>query len=190
MLLAQRMRTLEFASMGEEELTSLVPGRPVSLVRAIGEVARFHGAPGHHRNVRIVCEEPDHEIMVLGNVTMVSSILAEIVGNAVKYSLPRREVRIRCSDQGTQAIVDITNFGLPIADDELGRIFQAGYRGSAARTTSAAPGMGLHVAGRLAAALGGSVEVRSRAAERGAGDEGAALVTFRIRLPRAEREAP
>lgn len=92
-----------------------------------------------------------------------SRALQNLVGNAVRYSRDGGSVRVTAAaDGGTTRIrVSDTCGGIPV--DDLDRVFEIGWRGSAARTPAAASGsgIGLAVVAGMAEALGGTAQVRN-----------------------------
>jgi signal transduction histidine kinase len=106
-----------------------------------------------------------------------SRALTNLVVNAVRYTPPDGSVHIEAAatPTGTTLRVSDTCGGIPA--DDLPRLFEAGWRGSAARTPGAATGagLGLAVVRGLVDAFGGTVEVANQ-------DRGC---VFEISLPRA-----
>ena len=87
-------------------------------------------------------------------------ILANVVGNAVKYSPPDSEVRLRARRAGAMIEIEVTDHGAGIAGAALARIFEPYYRApdvGAVRGT----GLGLAVVKALVEAHGGSIRIES-----------------------------
>jgi len=87
-------------------------------------------------------------------------ILANVVGNAVKYSPPDSEVRLRARRAGAMIEIEVTDRGAGIAGAALARIFEPYYR---APDVGAVPGtgLGLAVVKALVEAHGGSIRIES-----------------------------
>ena len=87
-------------------------------------------------------------------------ILANLVGNAVKYSPAGSEVRLSARRAGAMVEVEVTDHGPGIPDEALARIFEPYYRApdvGAVRGT----GLGLAVVKALVEAHGGAIRVES-----------------------------
>lgn len=88
-------------------------------------------------------------------------ILANILGNAVKYSAPQQTVDFNLSRSGPDAVFVIRDQGCGIPPGEQARLFTAFYRGS---NVSQKPGsgLGLVIAKRCVDLHGGSVRCESQ----------------------------
>jgi len=107
-------------------------------------------------------------------------ILTNLLQNALKYSDADRPVTLAAGGGGEAVVFDVIDRGPGIDPAEVERIFEPFYRGSAGRDADGA-GLGLAITRRLAAAMGGRVDVASTA---GAGS------LFRVTLPRRTAPAP
>jgi signal transduction histidine kinase len=89
--------------------------------------------------------------------------LTNLAVNAVRYTSPGGSVRIEASTDGDVTSVRVADTCGGIPAEDLPRVFEAGWRGTAARTPGAATGagLGLAVVRGLADALGGTVSVTS-----------------------------
>ena len=106
-------------------------------------------------------------------------LLANLVGNAVRYGEPRSPIKLRIDGTETEIFIDVANRGEPIAPEALPIIFDAFRQGRAttlARTHGL--GLGLFIAQQIARSHGGSIAVTSSESEG---------TTFRVRLPRSTR---
>ena len=95
----------------------------------------------------------------------------------MKYSGEARQIELRVASSNGDALIEVTDHGLGIAQEEQNQIFQKFYRAGAA-TAIAGTGLGLTLVAHIAKAHGGRVDVRSAP---GAGS------TFSIRIPMETR---
>lgn len=116
-----------------------------------------------------------HWPLVRGSVPELSRVVGNLVDNAVRYSRTGGTVTLtggRDADGGWLAVTD-TCGGIPA--DDLPRVFDVGFRGSAARTPGGGAGLGLAIVRGLVEAQGGAVSVANV-------DDGC---RFTVRLPSA-----
>jgi signal transduction histidine kinase/CheY-like chemotaxis protein len=125
---------------------------------------------------------PDFPQVVMADSRRLRQVLDAVVGNAVKFT-PAGEVVVlaEMSGDGTW-VMTVSDTGPGIAEPQRARIFQPFTQAdsSAARSHEGA-GLGLALASRLVARMGGAIEVESAP---GAG------ALFRIRLPLEAVPAP
>ncbi|CAH1853265.1 sensor histidine kinase [Convivina intestini] len=84
-------------------------------------------------------------------------IVKQLVYNAIKYSDPQSEIKINWSDNQ----LAITNHGLPIAANDLPRIFEPGFTGDNGHQQQAATGMGLYLVKQICQQLNITISVSS-----------------------------
>ena len=113
---------------------------------------------------------------VVTDPAMVSVILGNLVGNAIKYT-QTGGVLIGCRRRGASASVEIIDTGRGIAETDLDRIFTEFYQ---AQPRSEGLGLGLSIARRTAELLGHPLRVSSRL---GKGSR------FSLEIPLADRSS-
>jgi signal transduction histidine kinase len=108
---------------------------------------------------------------------LLGQLLDNLIDNAFKYSESGRPVVLRLRREGGAVALDVEDAGRGIAGDELAHVFEPFYRSPESRRLGL-PGVGLGLAmvQRIAAALGGTVTVKS---SEGAGSR------FTLALPAA-----
>lgn len=98
-----------------------------------------------------------------------------LVENAVKYTTPGGHVRIRVDGSEGMGVLEVSDTGPGIRDDDIEKIFDRFYRADESRSDAGGTGLGLSIVRAIAVAHGGEVAVENR-------DEGGAR--FVVRLPR------
>ncbi len=95
---------------------------------------------------------------------LLGQLLDNLIDNAFKYSEPGQAVVLRLRREGDAVALDVDDAGRGIADDEMAHVFEPFYRSPESRRLGL-PGVGLGLAmvQRIAAALGGTVAVKSTA---------------------------
>ncbi|MFE1603010.1 sensor histidine kinase [Methylobacterium sp. ID0610] len=99
-------------------------------------------------------------LLVESETAMLTTILRNLVGNAVKYAGRGGRVVVGCRRRRGRVAIEIHNDGPGIAPDRLASIFEAFDR--AGRSDGAGLGLGLHIVRQTAQALGHQVGVQSR----------------------------
>jgi len=93
----------------------------------------------------IELEVPSTPVKLQADCERLSQVVVNLVGNAIKYSPQDRPVQVRVSQDGTVALIQVSDAGVGIPKDQQGRIFEAFYRASNARKSSS-DGFGLGLA--------------------------------------------
>jgi two-component system, OmpR family, sensor kinase len=124
------------------------------------------------RNVKIMLAVPGELTINVAPATA-ALVVANVLDNAVKFSPPGSEVSIRASIEDGAVIVSVSDSGPGVTEEEIPRLFERFYRGSAAHRTEVP---GTPICRILAESQGGSVSAMS-------GPGGGAVV--RVRLPLA-----
>jgi two-component system, OmpR family, sensor histidine kinase SenX3 len=180
---------------------SVESDRLTRLVKEIVELSRLQGADvvrepalidvaacarDAQDRSHLLAQESDIELAVAcddgcevwGDAELVTTAIANLIGNAIAYSDPgtRVGVSVRRSSDGLVDIA-VTDQGLGIAPDEQERIFERFYRVDTARSrATGGTGLGLAIVKHVVDNHGGTVSVWSQP---GRGS------TFTIRLPAA-----
>lgn len=88
------------------------------------------------------------------------SIIFNLIDNAIKYSPEKPEVLLTLRKESTHVIIEITDKGVGISDDEKGEIFNQFYRsGSEEVRKTKGTGLGLFIVKYLVEKHGGSIQV-------------------------------
>ncbi len=146
---ATRVDVVEAATKVVDEVVSARPGRVVRL------------------------DAPARAVVVRGSVVWLERALANLVGNAVKYSPEVEPVTVSIGLEDADAVVRVTDRGPGIPHEFRERIFER-FERLEDTATQTGTGLGLYITRQLVRAMGGSVAVDSVP---GAGS------TFTVRLP-------
>ena len=123
----------------------------VEFVRPIAEQA----------GVTLCCSTADDDPKIQGNENLLRQILLNLVCNAIRHTPAGGTVTVSTRDtlqRGTRrALVDVTDTGCGIPENQLARLFDAGFS-----VTGDTPGLGLAVCQRLMALHGGQIRVASQ----------------------------
>lgn len=123
----------------------------------------------------------------------IDRMISNLLLNAIKYSYRRAGtgfISVKTSQDKLYAKLEITNYGVPIARDELetGRVFEYGYRGRFSRDYNrTGSGVGLADVKQTVEVHGGTIEIESRPAAHGHKEDPSDvpfLTTVSIKLPK------
>ncbi|MGV9713154.1 sensor histidine kinase [Gordonia sp. NPDC003424] len=129
----------------------------------VDEVAGAIAAAARRAEVTLSVDMPEHPVLVVGSSTALSRVLSNLVVNAIAHTPPGGSVHFRVAADDTGVTIGVSDTGGGIADEDLPRIFEMAYRGTAARTpvnSAGLPvgsGMGLAIAQGLVAAHDGLI---------------------------------
>ncbi len=120
----------------------------------------------------------DHEIFVLVDRDRMQQVLGNLLENALRHTPAGGTVSVRCRHQGHNVAISITDTGVGIASDELGRVFHRFQRlDNSRQSDSGGSGLGLTIARALVQSQNGDLTAHSDGPGTGS--------TFTIRLPSA-----
>jgi two-component system OmpR family sensor kinase len=93
---------------------------------------------------------------------LAAQLIGNLIDNACKHSLPGTPIVVRLTDDPNSVRIEVEDHGEGIAPSELPHIFEPFYRAQVAQNRGLpGVGLGLAVAKRIAAALGGELRVES-----------------------------
>ncbi|MGZ5787625.1 MAG: sensor histidine kinase, partial [Ramlibacter sp.] len=126
----------------------------------------------HPQSARIAMRCEGIEQSRLVDAKLVSHILVNLLGNALKYSPPDSAVTCTATAEGERLHLSVTDRGIGIPAADLPRLFESFHRGTNVGNIQGT-GIGLHIVKECVELHRGSIEVESAA---GAG------ATFHVRL--------
>jgi signal transduction histidine kinase len=137
--------------------------RIIEEFRAVNPSREIHYEPGEGPEVRW---DPDR----------IEQVLANLVGNAMKYGQEGTPVRLSWRRDGETMVIEVSNQGDPIPADVRPHLFEAFRRGNApdGQTSKSGMGLGLYIVRQIVEQHGGGIEVRSSHSEG---------TTFIVKLP-------
>ena len=130
----------------------------------------------YEKNVEIFYESNCKDItMVKLDCQEMNRVLLNILGNSLKYKVNYNcEIKINLSEEGKYIVLEITDNGTGVPEEELSKLFSSFYRGDVSRTKpNEGSGLGLAIAKHIVEAHGGKIEAYNK--------EG---LTIKITLPK------
>jgi len=116
-----------------------------ALLDAVDDLWPLAGA----KQIRVTTHVPSDEALVMGDRSLITRAIANLLGNAIKYSEANTEIAAHVQRDGAEWVLEIADQGRGIAASDLPLLFEPFRRLAAPETapaTSAAPGAGLGLA--------------------------------------------
>ncbi|HEV7662562.1 MAG TPA: ATP-binding protein [Chloroflexota bacterium] len=154
-------------------------GRPLDLDRQLADLVRITHEVAQEQQQSterhtIQVESSLSELIGLWDARRLGRVLSNLLDNAVKYSPEGGPVTVRVRRDGDAAIVEVSDSGIGIPQNDQRRIFERFQRASNVERRIGGTGIGLASARHILDGHGATIEVISR--------EGSGA-TFSIRLP-------
>jgi two-component system phosphate regulon sensor histidine kinase PhoR len=154
--LVARLLDVSRAELGRLDL-ELAPSDAARVVRRVVDEAR-----GSATDLRLVAETPD-SVPVVWDELRIAQVLANLVGNAIKYA-PDGELEVTLHEAtGDGAVrIDVRDHGPGIPDADKARLFDRYYRGGGTGPEDGSAdglGLGLYISRLIARAHGGDLSV-------------------------------
>jgi len=147
----------------------------VDLGRLISGILETHRDFAAVEQVSLEAPMPEGGLCVWGDRNCLTLLFDNLITNAIKYNKPGGKVTVAGSISEGGVVVSVADTGIGIPEKDLPNLFSEFYRvkdESAKKATGT--GLGLSICKRIAAEMGGSIEVESHL---GAGS------VFSVRLP-------
>jgi two-component system phosphate regulon sensor histidine kinase PhoR len=170
----------DLLDLGKIEAGLEGPGKPVDLVPLIGEVVKAQAVPAEAKGLAIEVQTP-LAALVTGVRARLAQVLANLIGNAVKYTRDGGQVQVVVEAAGSAddgpVRVRVTDNGIGIPARDLPHVFDKFYRVKNASTAGiAGTGLGLAITRSIVETHRGRIGVDSA---EGSGS------TFWVELPAA-----
>ncbi len=140
-----------------------------SLRTVLGEALRVLAVRAHKKGLELVSHvQPDVTDALIGDAGRLRQVLLNLVGNAIKFTeegevVVRTEVAAEPAQEGKVKLrFTVTDTGIGISHDKQETIFRAFEQEDTSTTRKyGGTGLGLTIASRLVALMGGTIEVQS-----------------------------
>ncbi|MEG4342466.1 ATP-binding protein [Microcoleus sp. A003_D6] len=129
----------------------------VNMSALLSEIAEDMELLAPHLDVQMAIAP---NLYIKGDRDLVVQVLQNLVGNAIKYNLPKGWLRLQANCQGKRVIVKIVNSSQDISLRERDRIFERFHRGDSRQIQKIeGSGLGLSLAREIARAHGGDIKL-------------------------------
>jgi len=135
---------------------------PVQLGEILRQVADELASQAEQKNLRVTLEIAANLPAVNGSPKLFKSLYENLLGNAIKYTLPGGAVTARLRLENGQVLGEVRDTGIGIPAEEQGRLFEEFFRAKNAKAlTLRGTGLGLVIVKRIVDGAGGSIRVES-----------------------------
>ena len=134
----------------------------------------------HDAGLDLKTESAGWALLVDGDGDRIAQVVTNLVGNALAATPPGGQVRVLARPEGHEAVIEVSDTGVGLAEGDLERVFERFYRAPGPvgpGVARAGTGIGLTIARGIAHAHGGSLVASSPGPGQGS--------TFTLRLPLA-----
>jgi len=153
---------------------------PVALSPVLSQTVKLLQPTAGLKKVRLQMQPPDSSSLVQGDEESLKQMFVNLMSNGINYNREGGTVTISTREQDSYLVVDISDTGIGISQEDLPFIFDTFFRIKTKETRNVTgSGLGLSIAKRIIEAHNGSINVVS---ELGKG------TTFSILLPKAKME--
>ena len=114
-------------------------------------------------NMQLVLDS-DAAVVLVGDGTLISGAVLNLVSNAIKYGRSGTDIKVRCSSSSSSSenvVISVRNQGKAIASGDIPHLFDSYYRAQDVQIAKPGWGLGLAFVKRIAEKHGGSVRVKS-----------------------------
>jgi signal transduction histidine kinase len=162
---AQRLNRLldQLLNLQQMEAGSLTLDRaPCDLLRLIEEACDHMQPLAENRGLKLERRTPPSLPAMRVDKEKIISLLINLMGNAVKYTLPGGDIKLAVELQTDTVRIHVEDSGIGIPEDAVERIFERFYRCQDPRTADqVGNGLGLALAKEVALLHGGDLTVQS-----------------------------
>jgi two-component system sensor histidine kinase KdpD len=103
---------------------------------------------------RVIVELPEDLPLVRVDAALIDQVLANLLENAARHTLPGTLVRLRAATNGGELVVSVEDYGPGLADSDVERVFAKFHHG-AAEGTAGGVGLGLAICRAIVRLHGG-----------------------------------
>jgi signal transduction histidine kinase len=130
--------------------------RQVELHGLIGDTVAAMRAPADKRGVSLAAELPPGQLLASANAEKLQRVLFNLIQNAIRHTPADGSVTVRARSAGGNVEVEVVDSGEGVPAGAGERVFEAFYRGDAARGDDGA-GLGLAISKAIVEAHGGRI---------------------------------
>lgn len=146
----------------QESADELPNKEPLSILAVISDVLEAQRAQINDRELHLVLNIPKGLALVKGDRAQLEQVFVNLISNAVKFTPPSGTITLSARDDQEMVRIDVSDSGIGIASEHIGRLFERFYRVDKARSQEmGGTGLGLAIVKHIVQLHGGRVAVES-----------------------------
>jgi signal transduction histidine kinase len=128
----------------------------------VKDLARRNSIAANNKDIKIILELDENIPPNFFDANKIDEVIDNLLSNAIKFSEKKGQVRILTKKENNNMIVEISDNGLGLSEDDVQKAFQRGVKLSAVPTAGeSSSGFGLWIVKKLVEAHKGKVWIRS-----------------------------
>lgn len=134
------------------------------IVRQVREVFELLESPAKKRQIKFsIKNETERPQKVRADEAKIEQVLINLISNAIKYGKVGGKVAVEFFDMDTNILIEISDDGVGIPEEDVSRVFERFYRVDKSRSREAGgTGLGLSIVKHIVEAHKQTINVRSR----------------------------
>ncbi len=132
----------------------------VELTGLIRDVVEMNNKEAARKDIRLTLHA-ERSVFVVADRTMITTVLQNLVNNAIHFTPASGQISIRCIEKDTTAEVSITDTGIGIAPEKQATLFDFDFSQSKTGNSEHGAGLGLVICHEMLVKNGGIIHVDS-----------------------------
>jgi signal transduction histidine kinase len=145
----------------QEDFQGTTSLAPVSLGEVVAQTCRFMERELKSKNVELQVDVPLDLPRIEGNLDLLYQVFQNLVANAIKFSAKDPRVKVVAREDGDKVSIAISDNGVGIEEQAIGKIFQKFYRAESQAGRRPGLGIGLYLVQKLVEFHHGEIKVAS-----------------------------
>lgn len=138
----------------------------IALDKAVLEVCELLKIHADEKEVIVKANRNEKPSYVMGNPDRVKQLLLNLIENGIKYNKNGGTVTVKVMEDSENVNLIVTDTGIGIRDEHLGRLFERFYRVDKGRSRAmGGTGLGLAIVKHIVNTMNGMIEVHSKYGE-------------------------
>lgn len=151
-----------------DRLKDLSPKELVNVSKVLDDIVEFSKIRAERKRIDIKYGKVDSSIWIkISAREHFETIIRNVINNSIAYSEPGTVIFIEAESDNKSISIAIMDEGPGIAEDDLGKIFESGYRAGENKFSVGGLGIGLYQSRRIAESAGGLLAVYSEGLGKG-----------------------
>jgi len=139
-----------------------IESQSFNIIEVIREVIEELEIQASQKEIRLLFQSKSETNMVYGDRKHIRQVLVNLGFNSIKYGIVKGTTNYKISDTGVKIIIEVTDNGIGIPSEHIGRIFERFYRVDTHRNReTGGSGLGLSICKHIIEAHGEQIKVMS-----------------------------